>query len=51
MVVRWMKKLKPHLPKQDFADLLSIKKFGESSRRQAAPEYSQSAYLSMMKIE
>ena len=43
--------MKPHLPKQDIADILSIKQNGESKRRQAAPEYSQLSYLSMIENE
>ena len=50
MVTRWMKQLKA-LPKQDIADILSVKQYGESKRRQAASEYSQPSYLSMLENE
>ena len=51
MTLRWMKKLKGKVPKNDIADILSAKMTGETGRRQAAPEYSQLAYNSMLTNE
>ena len=52
MINRWMGVLKTKLPQFDLEDEKTARVMTcEASRRQTAPEYSQHAYLSMLKRE